>query len=110
MKSLHIPSFIGGIASGVIILALVGSVWRWGRPYNSDFAGGRRMMNTQQMAERFGMTEQELQKELDSGKTMPQIAQEHGVNFQSGSTMRGQRGVAGSGGVRSSASSSSSTL
>ncbi len=36
------------------------------------------------MAERFGMTEADLQKEIATGKTMQQIAQEHGVQFGRG--------------------------
>lgn len=48
-------------------------------------------MRNQRMAERFGMTDEELQAELDAGKTMQDIAEEQGLDFQSGFGSGGMR-------------------
>lgn len=53
--------------------------------------------NTSQMAERMGMTEAELQQELDAGKTMQQIATERGVAVRGPMSGSG-RMMTGSGG------------
>lgn len=52
------------------------------------------MMNEerlQSMAEQFGMTVEELQAEMDAGKTLPEIAEEHGVELQFPGGMQGDR-------------------
>lgn len=106
MKKFHLPSFVLGLLAGIVLLTL--SVTRFRLVRGSHNATSQRSVNSQQfqngsgqprnlsrMAERLGITEVELQKELDSGKTMQEIATEYGVDF---STLRGPRG--GSGALR----------
>ncbi len=61
--------------------------------------------NTSRMAQRLGMTEDELKKELASGKTFQEIAKEKGMDLPSG---RGNRQT-GSGAAFPGTSSGSST-
>jgi hypothetical protein len=88
MKNFHPLSFVLGLASGFLILFLAISGLHALRPTQTGFsaAGGAFQQgsgapNLARMAQRFGMTESELQKELASGKTIQQIAQERGVQF-----------------------------
>jgi hypothetical protein len=96
MKNLHIYSFVTGIASGALLLVIFSTGVHILHPHTATaattgrtFQGGA--ANTARMAQRLGITEAELQKELDSGKTMQQIAAEHGVTFGGG-----RRGGSGS--------------
>lgn len=100
MKALHTSSFLLGLASGALILTLIfGGLRLLGAPSQSASQQGQgSSMSLDRMAERFGMTTSELQKELDSGKTIRDIAQEHGAQFG------GRRG--GSGAVLSASGSS----
>src|SRR5438105_1912438 len=94
MKNFHPLSFGLGLASGLLILMLVfGGMRVFGRPAGGGtFAGGNGgPRNITRMAQRLGMTEADLQKEIDGGKTMQEIAQEHGVTF----TGRRQRSGSG---------------
>jgi hypothetical protein len=50
------------------------------------------------MAQRLGITQDQLQQELNSGKTFQQIAQEHGVQMGAG----GRGTNSGSGSIRTS--------
>jgi hypothetical protein len=83
---LHPLSFGLGIASGVIVLLLVVFTMRMvgGNRYGARNFGGNGGPNIARMAERFNMTEADLQKEIDSGKTMQEIAAEHGAQFGGG--------------------------
>lgn len=117
MKNFHPLSFGLGLGSGLLILLLVfggmrvfagNNRARFGGPNGGNwqqFQGDNGGPNLARMAERFGMTEEELQKELDSGKTMQQIAQEHGVQFGG----RRQQWDTGSAGTSSSADASVSS-
>ncbi|MDB4978089.1 MAG: hypothetical protein JWM56_275 [Candidatus Peribacteria bacterium] len=99
MKQLHFPSFSLGILSGIIMVGIgvIGlhgvhpsaNTSAAGAGGSNGFGGGNGR-NLTRAAQRFNMTEAELQKELDSGKTMQQITQEHGVTFggNSGQGMR----------------------
>ncbi len=84
MKKLHPMSFGLGFASGLVVLVVVVAAMhmmspRGPRGFAGGFGGGTQ--NVGRMAQRFGMTQDELQKELDSGKTIQQVATEHGVQF-----------------------------
>lgn len=105
MKRFDPLSFCAGIGTGVLVLLVVfgasralhaGSTQQ--RPaWQQNAAAGRFQGgagNTARMAERFGMTEDELQAELDAGKTVQEIAAEHGVDMPVGG--RGPRGGSGS--------------
>lgn len=113
MKRFNLPSYIVGVITGAVILVLVFSVKPFlnpsqKTPFPSDrmFDGQERgesrregmrslegdMMNEerlQSMADQFGITVEELQTEMDSGKTLPEIAEEHGVELQSPRGMPG---------------------
>lgn len=88
MQNFSLKSFLLGLGSGAVIIVIVFAGMRMMRPgvrMNGQFqAGGNRQMNTARMAERFGMTEDELNAELKAGKTMQDIAKEHGVDFAFG--------------------------
>jgi hypothetical protein len=112
MKTFHPLSFGLGLGSGLLVLVLIfGAMRIFGGPARGGFPRDSRNFqqmrganggpNVGMMAERFGMTEAELQAELDSGKTMQQIAEEHGIELPAGG-----RGMMQGGGMmtRSSAS------
>jgi hypothetical protein len=88
MKSFHPLSFIYGLASGLVVLLLFVGVMRLVNPSRGYARGGGFNVSNPQMitrmAQRFGMSETDLQAELKSGKTLQQIAQEHGVQFGGG--------------------------
>lgn len=98
-------SYLSGVLTGTILVGCIGLATHLFRPSGTGTTppgtfqqqNGNRAGNTARMAERLGITEVELQKELDSGKTMQQITQEHGVTF----------GRRGSGATLSSSSGSS---
>jgi hypothetical protein len=90
MQRFHVPSFFYGLLSGVIVLVIVAAGMRFLPASSTASSAGTGTQNIARMAQRFGMTEAELQKELDSGKTFQQIAQEHNVQL-------GGRGFRGSG-------------
>ena len=118
MKSFHPLSFALGLGSGLLVLVLFvgtmrmmtgGQRGRLDAQNGGNFRqfGGNGGPNTARMAQRLGMTEAELQAEIDGGKTMQQIAQEHGVTFPMGGRMRGSASSApSSAGATSSALSS----
>lgn len=84
MKQFHPLSFVLGIVSGALLLLIgVGTMHALHPAPANRFVGGG-APNTARMAQRLGISEDELQKELQSGKTMQQIAQEHGVTFGAG--------------------------
>lgn len=98
MRNFHLTSFILGIVSGILILFLfVGGkhlLWpstQTGTPTGRGTfqQGGGAGANISRMAQRLGMTEDELKKELASGKTIQDIAKEKGVTLGAG---RGQTG------------------
>jgi hypothetical protein len=91
MKNFHPLSFVLGLVSGALILLVVFSGSRMlgigGR--NNSFGNGQWQgrnggPSLSRMAERLGISESDLQKELANGKTMQQIATEHGVEFGRG--------------------------
>ncbi len=118
MKKFHPLSFGLGLASGFLVLLLVfGGVrlMRGNRAAPGGFGSGNfqrqganRSANMATMAQRFGMTEVQLRAELDSGKTMQQIAAEHGVDFQFRGNGNAMQRTATGGTVSSSAGFSSS--
>lgn len=105
MKTFHPLSFGIGLGSGLLVLVLIfGAMRVFGGPARGGFppnGGNFQQMrgangggqNTAMMAERFGMTEAELQAELDSGKTIQQIAEEKGIESPMGGRgmMQGNR-------------------
>ncbi len=80
MQKPHYPSFFAGIASGFVVLLLIIGGMHLFFPAQSRGRGA----NLARMAQRMGITQDQLQQELNSGKTMQEIAQEHGVQFGGG--------------------------
>ena len=119
MKKIHLPSFGLGIVSGLLILLLVsGGMKLMNKTGDGNGANG---FGLARMAERLNISESDLQKELQSGKTFQQIAQEHGVQygfgrgggFGSGSSLRGSGSklpLTGSGSGMQTASGSSAAF
>lgn len=124
MKLPHWKSYLTGVASGIIVLLVGTSIHGLITPksptinqlqdrqqFRDRGAQGRPTGGTmdenriKDMAERFGMTEAELQAELDAGKTLPEIATEHDVEF--GASRIQQQG---SGSLNVSSSSQSSVF
>jgi hypothetical protein len=114
----HPLSFGTGLASGLLIMVIVGGGMRLMRPastaangnapaFQQRQGGAGGAQNTARMAQRLGITEEELTKELAAGKTMQQIASEHGVTMPAGG---GFRPRAGSGTAASASPSSASSL
>lgn len=110
MKKIHPLSFALGTLSGVLVVVIIfggaRALMRSSRSMRGGFGNGQ--PNIARMAERMGMTEAEIQKELDSGKTMPQIMEEHGM--QMGGRRMGSSSSSGSGATMGSSSSASSVL
>ena len=105
MKLFHLRSYIIGVITGVVIIIIFVSAKSFLKPESEyDFSSNSnfdrqergefqregmqgRIMNEdslQGMAERIGITIEELQVELDAGKTLPEIAEERGMEFQRG--------------------------
>ncbi len=116
MKAFHSLSFGIGLVSGLLALVLIfGAMRAFGGPARRGFpAGGGNFQNmrgangapnTAMTAERFGMTETELQAELDSGKTIQQIAEEKGIEFPMGG-----RGMTPGGNIAARSSASGATV
>ncbi len=120
MKNFHFFSFGLGLGSGVLVLLLILGGMRAFGSASLQQESGERAGNWQQMrsgngepnmaamAGRFGMTEAQLQSELDSGKTMRDIAREKGVELPVGRRMAQASSATASGstGVSSSAQAS----
>ena len=81
MQKFHPLSFFLGLVSGLVVLVLLVTmhVFTPARSSSAFASGGGQ--NLSRMAQRFGMTQDALQKEIAAGKTLQQIAQEHGVQF-----------------------------
>ncbi len=92
MKSIHPLSFILGLVSGLIVLLIISAGLHLLSSSNSGTSGNGPSLA--RMAQRFGITQAELQKELSGGKTIQQIAQEHGIQF---GNRRGSASSAGTG-------------
>ncbi|MBU2213562.1 hypothetical protein KKC44_02035 [Patescibacteria group bacterium] len=106
MKRLHIPSYLIGLACGVAVLLLYFGFQKAFSPSSSEgfpqqgnwqqrtqgddtrFPVVDDAARTQRMAETLGMTVEELEKELESGKTMMEIAEERGVEMPFGGGRR----------------------
>ncbi|MDD4318803.1 MAG: hypothetical protein PHW10_00540 [Candidatus Peribacteraceae bacterium] len=114
MKSIHPLSFVLGFVSGLVILLVVAGGLRlfgssrsgmparngaWQQNAGQGIGAGR-------MAERLGMTEEDLQKELAAGKTMQEIAAERGAEMPGRGMGRDNMLVTGSGSMSSVASGS----
>lgn len=102
MRGIHPKSFGLGVASGVVVLLLIAGGMHLLQPRRGGLGGpgGGTFQqggapNLARMAQRFGMTEDELSKEIASGKTMQQIAIEHGVDMSAGFGGRGPRDGSG---------------
>lgn len=106
MKQFNILSFGLGILTGVIVLLLVGGSLRLMRPSpdsaTRNMQGAGQEQRLQRMADTLEMSVADLQKELESGKTMQEIAAERGKELPAGGP-----GRMGSGPVPSSASGTS---
>ena len=95
MKSFNLRSYIIGVITGIVIIFIIFGVKSLLSPSQDSFSeGGYRsegiqfqrggMMNEerlQSMADRLGITLEELKAEMDAGKTLPEIAEERGVEF-----------------------------
>jgi len=81
MNTPHLPSLGLGILSGLIVLVVISAGLHLAAAPSTSAAAAGRAPNLTRMAQRFGMTEADLQKEMADGKTLQQIAQEHGVTF-----------------------------
>lgn len=116
MKTFHPLSFVLGLASGFCILLLAVGGLRLVRGPSQTASpadrtgfqqrmGGGAGQNISAMAEQLGMTVEDLQKELQSGKNLRDLATEKGVELPFGGRMRG-----GSGAVLTSSGSSAGPL
>lgn len=131
MRNLHTKSFLLGIGSGIAIIVLLGAGMRLlHRTPSTGFNGNRQAwqqrggaqggqrgamngggMNLDAMAERLGMTPEELRKEMQSGKRPRDIAAERGIDWsQPPGSSSAVSSSAGSGAVMVESSSSSSSL
>ncbi|MDD4627992.1 MAG: hypothetical protein PHE68_01200 [Candidatus Peribacteraceae bacterium] len=114
MKNFHLSSFILGLISGALVLFLIvgGKQLLWPSQTVTTNAGtwqqqqGNSGQNTARMAQRLGMTQDELQKALASGKTIQEIAKEKRIELPAGGF--GQRNGTASGGTLPRSSSGSS--
>lgn len=122
MRRFHPLSFSLGLLSGLLVLVLFAGGMRLLQPAPSGFPGNRGARqqqgtggsNLSRMAERLGMTEQELQSALTSGKSLQDIAKERGVDLPAGGFRGANRsagqtasGATASDGSRSPSSASS---
>jgi hypothetical protein len=103
MQRFHPLSFVLGIVSGLVILVLVAGTMRMFTPASSATArsggfGNGGTQNLSRLSQRLGISESDLQKELASGKTLQEIAQEHGVQLGNGRGFN-RSSVSGSGAV-----------
>lgn len=100
MKRFDFTSFVAGVVGGILLLLLFMAGTRTATLFRSPDTvapgtrqlrqGNRQGFNLSNMAERLGMTEAELQTELQSGKTFRDIAAEKGIDL--GSFQRGGSG------------------
>ncbi|MFH0851385.1 MAG: hypothetical protein V1876_01415 [Candidatus Peregrinibacteria bacterium] len=126
MKTFHPLSFVLGLASGFLALFLMVGGLRILRPASQTAAPGNRAgfqqrqggamggQNLSAMAEQLGMTQEDLQKELQAGRNLRDIATEKGVTLQFGNRIplrQGSEGQVrgGSGAVLSSSDSSATS-
>ncbi len=90
MKNLHLFSVATGVVSGLILLFVWSASMHLFFPAQTVITSSASQQGTgtgpnlARMATRLGITQAALQKELDSGKTMQQIAAEYGVTFGGG--------------------------
>jgi len=102
MKRLHLLSYLIGLACGITVLLLFFGIkaalspsategfpqsgnWQQRTQGNGVRSPvGDETERTERMAENLGMTVEELEKELESGKTMMEIAEERGVEMPFG--------------------------
>ncbi|MFA7681400.1 MAG: hypothetical protein WCX61_00010 [Candidatus Peribacteraceae bacterium] len=101
MRRIHPRSFAVGLVSGLIVFLLVFGIralvsspsatqntvdsLRFQQQGSPTTPTGEQMdpaQRLERMAERFGMTAEELQQELDAGKAIQDIAEEHGVEMR----------------------------
>lgn len=83
MKQFHALSFAFGLVSGALLLLLFIGGARVLHPARAVVGSGQfgaRGAGSARMAQRLGISQDELQKELSSGKTMQQIMSEHGID------------------------------
>lgn len=104
MKRLHLPSYLFGLGCGIVLLFIGTAIildstdtdvqvptqqqFRQNRDGSMQRpTGGFRVDDTERterMAEMLGLSVEELQQALDSGKTMTEIAEEQGVELPFG--------------------------
>jgi len=130
MFRFHLRSYIVGVITGVVLLLLFSGVQSLRRSPDQRSSGapmqeGGMMLRSgeernvpapegmdpagrmERMAERLGMSMEELQQELDTGKTFSEIAEERGVDLSGGmgpgreGGFRGPDMLSGSGAVGS---------
>lgn len=78
--TLHRFSFVAGLLTVLALFALLLKPVSWkGAMYHS--ASSERYMHGRGIAEKLGMTREELREELSQGKSMMEIARERGVEL-----------------------------
>lgn len=109
---LHVPSFSAGLGLGIVFLlvvfgiqSLMGNESADAPAVGGQFPATVRHERLQTMADRFGMTPEELQAQLDAGKTMQEIAEEKDVELP---LRRGPGSVASGSGAETAESRASS--
>jgi len=120
MKSFQPLSFGLGLVSGILVLVLFAGGMRILHPASQrapqtnrgsfqQRQGGTGAPNTARMAQRFGMTEEELRSALANGKTMQDIAKEKGIEFPGGQSGRRNQTGGEASSIQNSAASSQSS-
>lgn len=98
MKNFQWKSYVLGLVTGILLLLLIAGGMRLtagsstGTARTSSFQRQRGLqggMNLSAIATKLGMTQADLESALKSGKTLRQLAEEHGVDI---STLRRNAG------------------
>lgn len=111
MTKIHPLSFALGLGTGVLLFVIAFSGLRLLHPATTPartFGNQQGGQNITRTAERLGMTEAEVQKELDSGKTMRDIMAEHD-GLTAGRQQNGSGSVMTGSGTRTTRTSSGIT-
>ncbi|MBI2523622.1 hypothetical protein HYW84_04355 [Candidatus Peregrinibacteria bacterium] len=116
LKNFDLRSYVVGLLTGLVLLGIAMGMkmvllrdsagTRRERYLQNDSGRSGGLDNPerlQRMAEQLDMSVEDLQRELDAGKTLPELFKEHGVEWQGG-FRRGERGY-GSGSLKAPAGS-----